>query len=124
MFRRALPNDTPPLTLQQLKEILDNNTKVVIIRFTASWCGPCQRILPYFNSMADIIKENGGTVVTIDIDQCIEIYTYYKSKKMINGVPTIMAFYAGNTSVYPDNVVIGADLQQLEFFFRKVFSMK
>jgi thiol-disulfide isomerase/thioredoxin len=124
MFRRALPNDTPPLTLQQLKEILDNNTKVVIIRFTASWCGPCQRILPYFNSMADIIKENGGTVLTIDIDQCIEIYTYYKSKKMINGVPTIMAFYAGNTSMYPDNVVIGADLQQLEFFFRKVFSMK
>ena len=123
MFRRPPPKEGI-VNLEQLRELLASNKGTTIIKFSAGWCGPCQRILPQFNMLAENATANGVLVIKIDIDECMDIYQYYKSKKMINGVPTVMAFYGENTSMYPDHVVIGADPTQLNLFFSKVLLHK
>ena len=56
-----------------LKEITDNNhdeliksTKVVLLKFGAEWCGPCQMIAPELKELAD--SNPDITVVDVDID--------------------------------------------------------
>merc|ERR1712146_678783 len=39
--------------------------KLVVVDFTASWCGPCQRIAPAFAAMDE---EHAGSVVFVKVD--------------------------------------------------------
>lgn len=50
------------LTLQELKYLGD---KPAIVDFTASWCGPCQRIAPILEELA---KEYEGKIVIYKVD--------------------------------------------------------
>jgi hypothetical protein len=57
--------------------------------------------------------------VMVDIDQSIEIYGFLKTKKMLNGIPAILAYYAGNLNYIPEDAVIGADPTQITLFFER-----
>jgi len=44
---------------------------------------------------------------------------------MVNGIPAILAYHAGNTHYIPDDVVIGADPDQiLDLFNRSIHKCK
>ena len=45
-----------------------SNGKPSIVDFTASWCGPCQRMKPIFYSLADDFKDEYN-FISIDIDE-------------------------------------------------------
>ncbi|KAG4388794.1 hypothetical protein AAZX31_09G220500 [Glycine max] len=48
-------------------------SKLVVIDFTASWCGPCRFIAPVFNEMAK--KFSNAEFVKIDVDELPVILT-------------------------------------------------
>ena len=97
-------------------QILAENPGLVIIKFGASWCGPCKLIEAavdkYFKQMPNNVQ-----CMSIDIDDSFDIYAFLKSKKMINGIPAILCYNKGNDSYVPDEFVSGANLQQIADFF-------
>jgi len=104
----------------EFNNLLVNNPCVVVIKLGASWCGPCKTIEPALNHYINQMPPN-VQVCIIDIDECFELYSFLQSKRMVNGVPALLAYYKNNISYIPDESVIGADLKQLEIFFNKVF---
>jgi len=104
------PNDLPSL--------LQNNVNIVILRFTAAWCGPCKRIEPVIQRWLDSMPTN-VLFYSLDIDENVDIYSYFKSKRRVNGVPALMCFSRGNMSYIADEFVSSGDLEEVARFFQK-----
>ena len=102
----------------------------LVVKFTAEWCGPCKSIHSYtlqkFNELTIHNGQSKNTVcknivcVEIDVDESFDIFAHLKQKKMIQGVPTFFAYDVGSNSVIPTNCVVGANISELDFFFRNI----
>ncbi len=107
------------LSREAFEQLLRENPGKVVLKFGATWCGPCQRIEAHvhqwFSRMPASVK-----CIMIDIDESFELYAAFKSKRQINGIPAILCFNKGNLSYLPDLSVAGADFDQVNTFFRQV----
>ena len=61
---------------QELKEYIKTHS-AVIIKFTATWCGPCQLIKPHVEEYFDQIKEHFDMVI-VDADEGSDICSFCK----------------------------------------------
>ena len=109
------------LTLLELRQILAENTGVIILKFSANWCGPCKQIKPYVDQYAAQMPRH-VRILHLDADESIEVFSFFKNKKMLNGIPAMLAYYKGNESHIPNEIAIGSDLRQLDQFFKKCAS--
>jgi len=102
-------------------ELLKQNPGLFIIKFGADWCGPCKKIEglvnEWFNKRNDKVQ-----CALIDVDESFDIYAFLKSKKMVNGIPAILCYYKDNHNYVPDDIVIGADVAQVNAFFTRNLS--
>merc|ERR1711976_1158739 len=62
----------------------------VVVDFTASWCGPCKMIAPFFQELADKYGE-GYTFCKIDVDEEDDC----AAEHGISAMPTFLAFKGG-----------------------------
>ena len=71
------------------KALEDAGDKLVVVDFTATWCGPCQRIAPVFQKLAEEMPD--VVFVKVDVDdneetaqacgiQAMPTFQFYKSK--------------------------------------------
>ena len=68
--------------------VLDDS-KMVLFYFTASWCGPCQKISPKIEELSDKLSEKVSTYkISIDNDDNEEVC----EKCQIKSVPTFILF--------------------------------
>jgi thiol-disulfide isomerase/thioredoxin len=109
------------ISLQELRHILANNQGVVIVKFSATWCGPCKQIKPYVDQYAAQMPQH-VRIIHVDVDESIEVFSFFKNKKMANGIPAMLAYFKGNDSHIPNEIAIGSDLRQLDQFFKKCAS--
>ena len=107
-------------TLLEFQQILQNNTGVFIMKLGAEWCGPCKRIEGLVKSCMDQAPANVQCAV-IDVDNSLEIYSFLKKNRVVNGIPAILAYYQGNTHYVPNDLVIGADNNQVVAFFQRSY---
>ena len=105
-------------TRQELHTLLAKNDSMVIIKFGAEWCGPCKRIEPLVDKCMSEMPEH-VTCMKLDIDECIDIYAYLRTKKVLTSIPTILAYKSGNTHFAPDYVVNSSNEQQVREFFAR-----
>lgn len=111
---------TQPITRQIfLNEILPKNPGAVILKFGAEWCGPCNAIKPLLVAIKQTLPEN-AILYNIDIDSNIDLYAFFKQKKMLNGIPTILGFFKNNVSFVPDLSVSGANEKEIREFFNSI----
>mmetsp|Transcript_8723 Transcript_8723/g.16709 ORF Transcript_8723/g.16709 Transcript_8723/m.16709 type:complete len:148 (-) Transcript_8723:120-563(-) len=75
--------------LDDLKVALESaGGKLVCLDFTATWCGPCKRIAPYFEALADSTE---GDFYKVDVDDADDIAQALQIKSM----PTFVFFLNG-----------------------------
>ncbi|CAJ0568308.1 unnamed protein product, partial [Mesorhabditis spiculigera] len=69
------------------KILADNADGVVIIDFTASWCGPCKMISPVFEELAE--QHPNVPFLKVDVDECTE------AAGDVNAMPTFRVIKNG-----------------------------
>jgi thioredoxin 1 len=77
-------------TEEQFNKILKKND-LVIVDFGATWCGPCKRIAPKFEKLA----ENNQDIKFIKIDVDTEDLSNVVSKYVKSGIPHFVTFKKG-----------------------------
>jgi len=109
-----------PETLAEFYQILSHNDNLVIFKFGADWCAPCKKIDPLVEKWFAFLSENTNIqTVFVDVDASFELYAFLKTKKMIQGIPTLLAYKKDNTSYTFDDSVVGADFSHVEEFFQR-----
>jgi thiol:disulfide interchange protein len=106
--------------LTELLKCLQENPGVFIMKLGADWCGPCKRIEGLVKSCMDQAPPNVQCAV-IDVDESLEVYSFLKKKRIVNGIPAILCYEKGNLSYIPNDVVVGANSEELNIFFKECF---
>lgn len=106
-----------------LSTITNNKEKVLLFKFTASWCKPCQKIK---EEVTSLIRHLNNHVVCyeLDVDENFDVYAFLKSKKMLTGIPSILVYYPGNTSYGSDLSVSGTDMDNYKNIFLQINNYK
>lgn len=90
-----------------------NKTGLVVIDYSAEWCGPCKKIAPIFEGLAK--KYNKARFVHVDVDA--EELGDHPDMLKIKGVPTF-AFFVDGEEV---DRFSGADDVKLEKMIAKYY---
>ena len=97
-------------------ELLKINPGVFIFKFGADWCNPCKKIKKFIDKVSLVLPTNVMYIYNVDVDECFDLYAYLKQKKMVSGIPAMLAYKAGNHSYAPDASVSGIDENELKHF--------
>ena len=97
--------------------LLQENKGVMIFKFTATWCKPCQTIKPCVDAHFENIASDMIKCYEVDVDDCFDLFAFMKTKKMMKGIPTLMAYNKGSTSFVPDESISGTDINEVNAFF-------
>mmetsp|Transcript_7794 Transcript_7794/g.11922 ORF Transcript_7794/g.11922 Transcript_7794/m.11922 type:complete len:109 (-) Transcript_7794:165-491(-) len=81
-----------------------SKSKLVVIDFTATWCGPCQMVAPIFEELATAHPE--VEFIKVDVDDGKDI----AMKCEISAMPTFQ-FYKGGEKV---DEIVGANVDKLK----------
>ena len=100
----------------QFLDMLNHNPGLFIVKFGADWCGPCQLIESLVGEQFARMPDN-VQCAKIDVDESFDIYAYLKSKKIVASIPALLCYTRGNITYIPDDVVIGANNNEVVSFF-------
>lgn len=89
---------------QWATEMNQAGTKLVVVDFTATWCGPCKSISPFFEELSG--KYPNAVFLKVDVDQCQST----AESQGVSAMPTFM-FYRNKTRI---DRMQGADKNGLE----------
>ena len=103
-------------------QLLEANNGILIFKFTAKWCGPCKTIKPLTIQMANQLRTD-TILIEVDVDDCFDLYSFLKQKKMVNGIPVFLCYKKGNTTFAPDDSITGASIPDLNLFFERCSKM-
>ena len=92
-------------TLEEIKKIVDNDPRVVILYFSASWCTPCNIFNPQLQDMEKFYA-NKILIIEINVDRFPRISDAFG----IASIPTLMLFF--NKILWRKLTVTGADIGQ------------
>lgn len=96
---------TPYIQDSEFDELLTSE-ELVVVDFTAPWCGPCRKIAPYIDQLAEAY-EGRVKVVKMDLDQ-----NKATPKKFgIRSIPAVMMFKGGEVV---ENMVGVAPYEQFQ----------
>ena len=115
------------LLIDELKNLLNKNFvkkhNIIIIKFSATWCRPCQQIKELSN---ELFQKTTDNVICFDLDidnyNNKKLYSAFKSKKMIKGVPTLFGFNCKKDRdmdywYIPDESISGSSEKDIRRFF-------
>lgn len=111
------------ITTDKFNTLMSGSDKIIlIVKFSAKWCKPCKLVSPIFEQYTTKHYKRENVVIgDVDIDES-DFYKELKRKRMINGIPCIMAFYnkdCNDNYLIPDDSVTGANIQDVTTFLNR-----
>jgi len=104
-------------------QLLKENKGVMIFKYTAEWCKPCQSIKKEVDAHFQRVSSDSVLCFEVNVDDNFDLFAYMKTKKMMKGIPTLMAYKKGNNSFVPDDSISGADIGEVNAFFERCRKM-
>ena len=104
-------------------QLLKENPGVLIFKFTADWCKPCQIIKQYVDAHFERISSERIKCIEVNVDEAFDLFAFMKTKKMMKGIPTMLAYKKGNTNFAPDDSISGAELNEVNDFIARCEKM-
>ena len=104
------------LNREQFRELLKVNPGYVIIKFTATWCKPCQKIKQQVEKWFSALP-NTFQCVELDVDENDDIYAFLRKYKIVAGIPAILAYKQGNETIGPTHSVLGSNIPAINRMF-------
>ncbi|KAL3937514.1 MAG: hypothetical protein SGARI_002096 [Bacillariaceae sp.] len=84
-----------PETLQEVEALVLNaatNRQLVVIDFTASWCGPCKAIAPLYQELSEEFGSDGVVFLKVDVDENPDTAAKYS----VSAMPTFVFISGGS----------------------------
>ena len=96
------------LNSSNFDETIKNSKIPVLVDFYADWCGPCKRIAP---TLEEIANEKAGQVMIckVDVDQSQSIANAYQ----VMSIPNLIVFKDGAVSKRAQGAISKTDLLTL-----------
>ncbi|XP_009599959.1 thioredoxin H-type 2-like [Nicotiana tabacum] len=88
---------------EQLQKGIETK-KLIVVDFTASWCGPCRFIAPFLSELAN--KLPNVTFLKVDVDELKSVATDWA----VEAMPTFMFLKEGDIV----DKVVGAKKEELQ----------
>lgn len=118
------------LDVQQLLDIVNhidaNGDKILLLKFSAEWCRPCQTVAQLCADEFANMPKN-VIIASLDIDESLDLYMMLKKKRMLTGIPCILLWhplqYRDNERWYiPDDAVLSSSQPDHMSFFQRAFT--
>jgi thiol-disulfide isomerase/thioredoxin len=103
----------------ELLKLITESNDMVVLKFGAEWCKPCKKIEGLVNQWYSILPANIKCGI-LDVDECFDIYAFYKSKKIIPTIPAILRFNPENKSIMPDLCILSSNPDDITYFFNEI----
>ncbi|XP_053321833.1 thioredoxin-like [Spea bombifrons] len=87
------------------KALAEAGSKLVVVDFTATWCGPCKMIAPFFQSLSE--KYPDVVFLKVDVDDAQDVAAHCNIKCM----PTFQ-FYKDGARVHEFSGANQSNLEQ------------
>ncbi len=87
---------------------LIQSDKLVLVDFSAEWCGPCKMMAPILKQVKDQTGD-AVTIIKVDVDKNPQAANAYQ----VQGVPTLILFKKGAIRWRQSGVVSASQLQQV-----------
>jgi hypothetical protein len=102
---------------QDFYKKLDENSSILVVFVTGSNCIPCERAKPIVQTKMENCTYR---MIHIDREKDSDIYAALRAKKQIKGVPSLLAYQAGNYTLIADLSVSGSNPSAIEEFFEQI----
>ena len=86
---------------------LEVSGKPMVLDFTATWCGPCQRLKPHFNALSKKMADK-VTFIKVDVDKWQKLAQEYGAQS----VPTIVVVNADGKKTTTTGYMEEAELEK------------
>jgi thiol:disulfide interchange protein len=108
------------LNRHQFQSILQKPNISILIFLNAQWCNPCKSVKPYIYHKLRMLQQYPQIIIfDIDIDhpENRDLYSFFKTKKQLTGVPTLLYF---KDSIYSELCVSGDNKKGVDDLFIKL----